>query len=177
MKFEQANYFRAKNTSYINDFVKHIYWFSQNDSPFFFVIITFVIIITMSLLAMLLPRNMIANGCALSLLRVCTACAVPCPNTIIERTMAARKRDVNKITSIVSTRQPRLDNSIGLWLDGILRKDVLLWCFSFYCFTRQWKLNLLIFSSLEHAHKGNSSKILMRLKNWPHSDFYQRRIF
>ena len=65
--------------------------------PFFFVIITFVIIITMSLLAMLLPKNMIANGCALSLLRVCTACAVPCPNTIIELTMAARKRDVNKI--------------------------------------------------------------------------------
>ena len=49
----------------------------------------------MSLLAMLLSKNMIANGCALSLLRVCTACAVPCPNTIIELTMAARKRDVS----------------------------------------------------------------------------------
>ena len=30
--------------------------------PFLFVITTFVIIITMSLLAMLLPKNMIANG-------------------------------------------------------------------------------------------------------------------
>lgn len=70
---------------------------------FLFVIIAFVIIITMSLLAMLLLKNMIANGCALSLLWVCTACAVPRPNTITELTMAARKRDVNKITSIVST--------------------------------------------------------------------------
>ena len=71
---------------------------------FLFVIITFVIIITMSLLAMLLSKNMIADGCALSLLQVCIACAVPCPNTIIELTMAVRKRDVNEITSIVSTR-------------------------------------------------------------------------
>ena len=51
----------------------------------------------MSLVGMLLPKNMIANGCALSLLRVCTACAVPCQNTIIELTIAARKRDVNNI--------------------------------------------------------------------------------
>ena len=69
---------------------------------------------------------MIADGCALSLLQVCIACAVPCPNTIIELTIAVRKRDVNEITSIVSTRYPRLDDSIELWLDGILRKDVLL---------------------------------------------------
>ena len=71
---------------------------------FLFVIITFVIIITMALLAMLLSKNMIADGCALSLLQVCTACAVPCPNTIIELTMAVLKRDVNEITSTVSTR-------------------------------------------------------------------------
>ena len=53
---------------------------------FLFVIITFVIIITMSLLAMLLTKNMITDGCALSPLQVCIACAVPCPNTIIELT-------------------------------------------------------------------------------------------
>ena len=69
-----------------------------------FLIITFVIIMTMSLLAMLLSKDMIANGCALSLLQVCIACAVPYPNTIIELTMAVRIRDVNEITSIVSTR-------------------------------------------------------------------------
>ena len=80
----------------------------------------------MSLLAMLLSKNMIADGCALSLLQVCIACAVACPNTIIELTMAVRKQDVNEITSIVSTRQPRLDDSVGLWLVGIRRKDVLL---------------------------------------------------
>ena len=40
--------------------------------------------------------------------------------------MAVRKRDVNEIASIVSTREPRLDDSIGLWLDGILRNDVLM---------------------------------------------------
>ena len=75
---------------------------------------------------MFLSKNMIADGCALSLLQVCIACAVACPNTIIELTMAVRKRDVNERTSIVSTRQHRLDDSIGLWLDGILRKDDLL---------------------------------------------------
>ena len=80
----------------------------------------------MSLLAMLLSKNIVADGYALSLLQVCIACAVACPNTIIEFTMAVRKRDVNEITSIVSTRQPRLDDSVGLWLVGILRKDVLL---------------------------------------------------
>ena len=57
----------------------------------------------MSLLAMLLSKNMIADGCALSLLQVCIACAVACPNTITELTMAVRKRDnkhcVNPIAS------------------------------------------------------------------------------
>ena len=48
------------------------------------------------------------------------------PNTIIELTIAVRKQDEKEITSIVSTQWPRLDDSIGLWLDGILRKDVLL---------------------------------------------------
>ena len=71
---------------------------------FLFVTINFVIIITLSLLAMLLSKNMIANGCALSLLQDCIACAVPCPNTIIELSMVVHKRDVNEITSIVSTR-------------------------------------------------------------------------
>ena len=71
---------------------------------FVIVIITFAILTTMSLLAMLLSKDMIANGCALSFLQVCIACAVPCTNTIIELTMAVRKRDVNEITSIVSTR-------------------------------------------------------------------------
>ena len=76
---------------------------------------------------MLLSKNMIADGYALSLLQICIACAVACPNTIIELTMTVRKRDVNEILiSIVSTRQPRLDDSVGLWLVGILRKDVLL---------------------------------------------------
>ena len=79
----------------------------------------------MSLLAMLLSKNMVADGCALSLLQVCIAFAVACPNTIIELNMTVRKRDVNEITSTVSTRQPRLD-SVGLCLVGILRKDVLL---------------------------------------------------
>ena len=58
----------------------------------------------MSLLAMLLSKNMIADGCALSLLQVCIACAVARPNTIIELALAVRERDVNEITSTVSTR-------------------------------------------------------------------------
>ena len=62
-----------------------------------------IIIITMSLLAMLLSKNMVADGCALSLYQVFIVCAVLCPNTIIELTMAVRKRDVNEIRSIVST--------------------------------------------------------------------------
>ena len=70
---------------------------------FLLVNITFVIIITMSLLALLLSKNMVADGCALSLFQVFMVCAVPCPNTIIKLTMAVRKRDVNEITSIVST--------------------------------------------------------------------------
>ena len=53
----------------------------------------------MPLLAMLLSKNMIADGCALSLLQVCIACAVAGPNTIIELTLAVRERDVNEITS------------------------------------------------------------------------------
>ena len=57
----------------------------------------------MSLLAMLLSKNMNADGCALSLLEVCIPCAEPCPNMIIELTMAVRKRDVYEITSVVST--------------------------------------------------------------------------
>ena len=54
----------------------------------------------MSLLAMLLSKNMIANGCALSLLQVCIACAVPCPNMIIELTMSVHKQDVNEIEAL-----------------------------------------------------------------------------
>ena len=57
---------------------------------------------------MLLSKNMIADGCALSLLQVCIVCAVACPNKIIELTMAVCKRDVN--------------DSIGLWLDGIAER-------------------------------------------------------
>ena len=49
-------------------------------------------------------REILGLECALSLLQVCIACAVACPNTIIALTMAVRKRDVNEITSIVSTR-------------------------------------------------------------------------
>ena len=128
------------------------FWLLGSILSFLFVIISFVIIITMSLLAMLLSKNMIADGYALSLLQVCIACAVACPNTIIELNMAVRKRDVNEITSIVSTRQPRLD-SVGLWLVGILRKDVLLWCFSFYCMTMEPPFegfHLAIYFSFSH---------------------------
>ena len=67
------------------------FWLLGSILSFLFVIISFVIIITMSLLAMLLSKNMIADGCALSLLQVCIACAVACPNTIIELTMAVRR--------------------------------------------------------------------------------------
>ena len=73
------------------------FWLFGSILSFLFAIISFVIITTMSLLAMLLSKNMFADGCALSLLMVCIAC----PNTVIELTMTVRKRDVNEITSIV----------------------------------------------------------------------------
>ena len=78
------------------------FWLLGSIFSFLFVIISFVIIITMSLLAMILSRNMIADGCALSLLQVCIACAVACPNAIIDLTMAVCKRDVNEITGSVN---------------------------------------------------------------------------